>query len=91
MGILKLFHRETPEVDVVLRNRLTMAKLVQEDAITERIRNAEEVKILECTCKANNEDFGIAANEQALAAGASQSNNLVLKRIIVFKGRLQNV
>ncbi|HEY8464478.1 MAG TPA: hypothetical protein VIM29_10735 [Bacillota bacterium] len=88
MKLLKRLHREIPGLDVVLRNRLTMAKLVQENAITERIRNAEEVRILECTCKANNEEIGLAAHQQNLYAGLSESNNLILKRIIVFKGRL---
>jgi hypothetical protein len=91
MKLLNLLHREAPGLDAVLRNRLTMAKVIQEDAITERIRSAEEVKILECICKANNEDFGLRAGERNLIAGTSESNNLVLKRVIIFKGRVSNV
>jgi hypothetical protein len=91
MKLLNLMHKDLPNLDAVLRNRLTMAKVIQENAITERIRNAEEVKILECTCKGNNEDFGLKTNQHNIVAGASESNNLVLKRVIIFKGRVSNV
>jgi hypothetical protein len=91
MKLLKLLHKDLPDLDMVLRNRLTMAKVIQENAITERIRNAEEVKILECTCKGNNEDYGLKTSEHNIVAGTSESNNLVLKRVIIFKGRVSNV
>jgi hypothetical protein len=91
MKLLNLMHKDLPNLDAVLRNRLTMAKVIQENAITERIRNAEEVKILECTCKGSNEDFGLKTNQHNIVAGASESNNLVLKRVIIFKGRVSNV
>jgi hypothetical protein len=89
MKLARWFHRELPR-ESRLCNRLVLAKAIQEAAIAERIKNAEEVRIEECSSNGCEGDIGVSANETSIVAGARGGNVKFLKRIIVFKGRLCN-
>ena len=89
MKLARWFHRELPK-ESRLCNRLVLAKAIQEAAIAERIKNAEEVMIEECSSNGCDGDIGVSANETSIVAGARGGNVKYLKRIIFFKGRLRN-
>jgi hypothetical protein len=91
MKLARWFHRELPKEESRLCNRLVLAKAIQETAIAERIKNAEEVRIEECSTNGYEGDIGVSANETSIVAGARGGNTKLFKRTIIFKGRLRNV
>ena len=88
MNKFNLFHRKTPVKQDLLQKRNVLAKVNQEAAIAERIKNPREVRIEECTFKGKDESIGVQANNLSLIAGASINGNLVVHRTIIFRGRL---
>lgn len=82
--------RRTPNTKVLLNTRETLAKVIQEEAIAERIKSSAEVKIVECILRGNHDAFGIQANEINLTAGTRSSGNSVMKRTIIFRGKLKD-
>jgi hypothetical protein len=90
MKLARWFHRGLPKRESRVYNPRNLAKAVQETAIAERIKNAEEVRIEECSSNGCEGDIGVAAKEAGITAGARGGNTRILKRTIIFKGRLRN-
>lgn len=72
---------------MVLQNK---AKVEQELAIARRIDSAEEVEIEEFYDLSGNGGLGIKMDEISVNLGANAEGRKVTKRVIKFKGKIEN-
>lgn len=64
--------------------------MAQEDAIADRIRNAEEVQIEEFYDLSGQGTLGATIGNGTVSAGIGASGSKVSKRVYTFKGLLNN-
>lgn len=79
--------KEEARQEISMRMAERQAKVAQELAIAERIRDAEEVEIEEFYDNAREGNGGLTANESGVTLGVSGKVGLVSKRVFRFKGR----
>ena len=79
--------KEEARQEVSMRMAERQAKVAQELAIAERIRDAEEVEIEEYYDNSREGSGGLNASESGVTLGVSGKTGLVSRRVFRFKGR----
>lgn len=78
--------KEEARQEISMRMAERQAKVAQELAIAERIRDAEEVEIEEYYDNSKEGSGGLNANESGVSLGVNGKSGFVSKRVFRFKG-----
>jgi hypothetical protein len=79
--------KEEARQEISMRMAERQAKVAQELAIAERIRDAEEVEIEEYNDNSKEGSGGLNVSESSVALGVNGKSAFVSKRVFRFKGR----
>lgn len=85
-GDMAELKKEEARQEISMRMAERQAKVAQELAIAERIRDAEEVEIEEYYDNSKEGSGGLSASESGVSLGVNGKSGLVSKRVFRFKG-----